>query len=133
MEKGIFANSVKVATTAVKQVAGGDIKTNNINTKKMKKLTFKILFRAVITLLVKCIAHSKTPLTGADLIAKGFYSEGGFTFTETHVKGRDRITVMLDSTGYRVYHSDNMIFVAAESSKEWFDAYFMLIHQDNRI
>ena len=100
----------------------------------MKKLILKIAFHIAASLLRVSIGRSTSGLTPSHLIKRGFVAsdEGGRAFYEPNVKGRDRVTVVFEREYYRVYHSDAMIFVALESSREWFDAYYMLIHPDNR-
>jgi hypothetical protein len=98
----------------------------------MKKLILKIIFHIALAIVRGCINNNTTRLTPDHLLEKGFVCTHGSTFIEPDVKARDLVTVVFEKNYYRVYHSDNMIFIAVETSKEWFDTYYMILHPDNR-
>jgi hypothetical protein len=103
----------------------------------MKKLFIKWMsnkkwaYQLSIKLIALRIVNSKTPLTKEYLILKGWILEDGIFWVEKEVKERDKIRIQFESHYYRVWHGENKTFIALESSLEWFENYYLLIHSDN--
>lgn len=95
---------------------------------KLKTMLFNIAKRIII----KRISNSKTKLTPQYLIDRGWVQYCDY-FIEPNIKDRDRISIQFECYGYRVWHSEKMIFIASERSVEWFELYYLLAHPDNRI
>lgn len=87
--------------------------------------------------LVKQLINSKTKLTKEYLESLNYVphyiKELDKTFwCDPDVKDRDLIWVEFENNYYRVYHSKDKTFIALEKSKEWFDLYTALVHNETR-
>lgn len=65
------------------------------------------------------------------LTSLGFIYTDGYYF-QPNMKDRDIIYVQFEGSSYRVFHSINKTFIAAENTLEWFELYYLLAHPDNR-
>lgn len=99
--------------------------------KVMKYLSQKNwLLRLYSVLFANRLVHYPTPLTPEYLEQRGWKGFNGDWY-EPYVKDRDRITISFENHYYRVWHSEKRTFIALESSVEWFEMYFLLLHGDN--
>ena len=102
----------------------------------MKNKFYNWIFKLVMTFIAKRLVHSSNKLTPEYLLSKGWIisfdevRKKSF-YIEDDVKDRDLISVEFDGNGYRVWHSEKRTFIAAETSLEWFELYYLLIHPDN--
>jgi hypothetical protein len=83
-------------------------------------------------LIANRIIRGDSYLTPQYLIDRGWIEENGF-YIEPNMKDRDRIYISFEPNIFRVWHSDKKTFIAAESSIEWFEIYYLIIHPDNGI
>lgn len=101
----------------------------------MKTKIYNWIFKMVMIFIAKRLVHSNNKLTPKYLLFKGWVMQEGdgdrVIYVEPNIKDRDRITIAFDGNGYRIWHSDKMTFIAAETSLEWFELYYLMIHPDN--
>lgn len=102
----------------------------------MKNKINNWLFRLAKKFIAKRLVNCRENMTYDYLLNRGFVQEYDrlmekMFYFEPNVKGRDRVYIDFHSNGYSVWHSDKKTFIANESSIEWFELYFMLIHPDN--
>lgn len=102
----------------------------------MKNKINKWIFKLAMTFIAKRLVHSSNKLTISYLISNGWVTEYDevrkkIFFTEPNIKDRDRVSIEFDGNGYRVWHSEKITFIASETSLEWFEMYYLLIHPDN--
>ena len=97
----------------------------------MRKIIRYILWNIVIKYIAKRIVYSEDLLTPAYLSSRGWIEEDG-CWIEPNIKDRDRIYIEFEHHYFRVYHSANKTFIGLESKVEWFEVYYMLLHDRNR-
>ena len=101
----------------------------------MKTEIYNWIFKLVMTFIAKRLVHSSNKLTPQYLLSKGWIMQEGnddrVLYVEENMKDRDRVTISFSGNGYVVRHSDKRLFIAAETSLEWFEMYYLLIHPDN--
>ena len=102
----------------------------------MKKVILNILVRKNFvkriakTILFNSICESNTRLTGTHLTDKGFIKRDG-SFFEENVKERDRLYITFYERWYSVRYGLDRTFITNESSLEWFELFYSIIHPDN--
>ena len=101
----------------------------------MKTKIYNWLFKAVMVFIAKRLVHSDNRLTPEYLLSKGWVMQEGIAdkviYVEPNMKDRDRIIITFESHYYRVWHSKKETFIALESTVEWFEIYYLIIHPDN--
>lgn len=88
------------------------------------------IYKLAVKLISNRIAHSLNSLTPEYLQNKGWIQEGEY-WVEPNIKDRDKIWVQFEYHYYRVRHGRDKTFIALESSLEWFQNYYLLVHVDN--
>lgn len=88
------------------------------------------LYRLAVKHIIKNIVYSKTRLTPEYLLAHGWIEEDGY-YTESNIKDRYRIYIKFEDYYYRIFYSANKTFITLESSLEWFEMYYLLLHPYN--
>ena len=83
-----------------------------------------------LIVIARGIVNSTNRLTPDYLKEKGWELVNGY-WIEPNVKDRDRVSIVFENHYYRVWHSEKMTFIALESTIEWFEIYFLIIHPDN--
>ena len=96
----------------------------------MKNKINEWLFKMAIKITAIRLVRSFKRLTPEYLLQKGFVENNG-EYSEPNIKDRDKITVTFENHYYRVWHSEKKTFIALESSIEWFEMYYLIIHPDN--
>lgn len=97
----------------------------------MRKLFKKNwIFKLALKAIANKIVRYPTQLTPEYLKAKGWVQDE-WGWVEPNIKDRDRITITFQDHYYRVWHSEKRTFIALESSVEWFEAYYLIIHGNN--
>ncbi len=86
------------------------------------QLALKIIFRKII--------RSGNTLTAEYLLGKGWVKDGDY-YVESNIKDRDKVWIKIDHYYYRVFHGRTKTFIALESTIEWFELYYLIIHGDN--
>lgn len=102
----------------------------------MKKKFFNWLYKKAITVIAINIVNYGNKLTPDYLIKKGWVSEYDEIrcktyYCEPNMKDRDVVYIEFESHYYRVWHSSAKTFIALESTIEWFENYYLIIHGDN--
>ena len=101
----------------------------------MKNKFYNRIFKLVMIFIAKRLVHSNNRLTPEYLLSKGWVMQEGVgdrvIYTELGIKDRDRITIAFSGNGFIVWHSDKLTFIAAETTLEWFEIYWLIIHPDN--
>jgi hypothetical protein len=96
----------------------------------MKTKIYNFIFMRAMVFIAKRLVYSDRRLTPEYLIKRGWVkTEAGYI--EPNIKNRDRITITFEGHYYYVRHSDKMTFIALESTIEWFEMYYLIIHPDN--
>jgi|TARA_Y100000310_G_scaffold169451_2_gene169511 hypothetical protein len=98
----------------------------------MKRKIRNWIYRLARKVIAKHIIKHGRTLHPNDLIKLGWVEKDGY-YTEPNIKDRDRITIQFENHYYRVWHSADKTFIALESTYEWFEMYYLLIHSDNGI
>ena len=100
-------------------------------TKKIIKFlsSFDWIYRLSISILANRIVHGDQ-LTKDYLLSKGWVQEGNF-FVEPNVKLRDKIWIQFEHHYFRIYHGPDRVFIGLESTKGWFEIYWLILHGDN--
>ena len=101
----------------------------------MKTKIYNWIFKLAMTFIAKRFVHSNNKLTPEYLLSKGWVMQEGIRdtvmYVEPNMKDRDRILISFENHYYRVWHSKSETFIALESSVEWFEMYYLIIHPDN--
>ncbi len=97
----------------------------------MKDKLFNWLYKIAISVIIHNIVNDKERLTPEYLESKGWTFDNGFWY-ETGMKDRDMIWVSFENHYYRVWHGKNKTFIALETSKKWFELYWLMSHPHNR-
>ena len=90
------------------------------------------IYRLSMKLIANRIVWGNNILTPKYLLDRGFIEQDGFYF-EPEIKDRDLITIQFEHHHYRVWHSKNKTFIALKSSIEWFETYYLLVHDSDKI
>jgi len=64
------------------------------------------------------------------LLKKGWIEQDGY-YIEPNMKDRDLVSISFEAHYYHVWHSSKRTFIALESTIEWFESYYLIIHGDN--
>ncbi|GAC1661340.1 MAG: hypothetical protein NVS9B7_29330 [Flavisolibacter sp.] len=100
----------------------------------MKTIISKYLFNLSVKFIKNRIADSFNLLTPDYLQSIGWIKEyveskDSYMWVEQNIKDRDKIWIEFESHYYRVWYGADRIFIACESSKEWFEIYYnLMIH-----
>jgi len=97
----------------------------------MKKKLYKWLLGIAKKIIAINLVEYGTPLTPEYLSNKGWIEYEQGHWIEQNIRERDRISIQFNRHYYRVWHGYSKTFVAAESTVEWFEIYYLLIHRDN--
>jgi hypothetical protein len=102
----------------------------------MKTKIKNFIYNAVIKVIAKRLVYNQNSLTPDYLIKRGWITEFDEVrqktyYVESGIKSRDMISVEFEAHYYRIWHGKERVFVALESSKEWFDIYYLMMHGDN--
>ena len=101
----------------------------------MKTKFYNWILKLATIFIAKRLIHSNNRLTPRYLLSKGWVMSEGINdrimYVEPNIKDRDRVSISFENHYYRVWHSDKEIFIALESTVEWFEMYYLLIHPDN--
>lgn len=97
----------------------------------MKKVK-KYIYELAVKIVNKYIEDGVTKLTKEYLLNKGWVTEFDevrqkIYYVESNIKDRDKISIEFGSNYYRVCHGKDRVFIALESSQEWFDMYYSLL------
>jgi hypothetical protein len=98
----------------------------------MKKKVFNWLYNIAIKIIAKNIVKYGNQLTPEYLLKRGWIEKDGY-YVEKSMKDRDLISISFEANYYRVWHSSRRTFIALESTIEWFENYYLIIHGDNGI
>ncbi len=96
----------------------------------MKKKLFNWLYKLALKTIAINIVNYGNRLTPEYLLAKGWIFIDGY-YIEPDIKDRDLVSISFESHFYRVWHSEKRTFIACESTIEWFENYYLIIHGDN--
>ena len=99
----------------------------------MKKKFYNWVYRLALRIIAKNIVIYGNKLTPEYLINKGWILKDGY-FIEPNVKDRDLISICWDFDGaeyYSVCHTSKRIYITTETTIEWFENYYLIIHSDN--
>jgi hypothetical protein len=96
----------------------------------MKKKIFNYLYKLAIKVIAINIVKHGNQLTPEYLLNKGWIKQDGY-YIEPNMKDRDLVSIGFESHYYRVWHSSKRTFIALESTIEWFENYYLIIHGDN--
>ena len=96
----------------------------------MKKKIFNWLYKFAIKVIAINIVKYGNQLTPEYLIKKGWIEQDGY-YIESNMKDRDLVSISFEAHYYRVWHSSKRTFIALESTIEWFENYYLIIHGDN--
>jgi hypothetical protein len=88
------------------------------------------IYNLAIKIMATRVVRSGELLTPEYLLSKGWVQDGDF-FIETNIKLRDKIWIRFEGHWFTIYHGPERTFVALESSREWFDVYYLIINGDN--
>ncbi len=88
------------------------------------------IYKLSVKLIANRIVYSKTILTPKYLADMGWIEECGFFF-EPNIKSRDKIWIQFENHYFRIWHGHEKTFIGLESSVEWFENYYLIIHPDN--
>lgn len=96
----------------------------------------QFIYNQAIKVIARKLVYSENRLTPKHLEDMGwmpyFDDVRQKTFyCESDIKSRDRILVDFENHYYRVWHGKDVTFIALETTKEWFDLYYMMAHPDN--
>jgi len=101
----------------------------------MKNKIYNLIFKLAMIFIAKRLVHSDNRLTPDYLLSRGWVMQEGIKesvmYAEPNMKDRDRISISFESHYYRVWHSKAETFIALESTIEWFEMYYLIIHPDN--
>ncbi len=93
------------------------------------------LFNLCLKTVIKFVNNGDRKLTGTILKERGWEAvnaHGSFYWVEPNIKDRDKIWISFENHYYKVWHGKDRTFIALESSLEWFEVYYKMIHPDNR-
>jgi hypothetical protein len=96
----------------------------------MEKKIFNWLYRLAIKVIAINIVRYGNRLTPDYLLKRGWIKKNGY-YIEPNIKDKDLVLIRFENGYYRVWHSDKLTFIALESSIEWFEAYYLIIHPGN--
>ena len=96
----------------------------------MKKKFFNWLYKFAIKVIAINFVKHGNQLTPEYLLNKGWIEQDGY-YIEPNMKDRDLVSISFESHYYRVWHSSKRTFIALESTIEWFENYYLIIHGDN--
>ena len=96
----------------------------------MKKKIFNWLYKFAIKVIAINIVKHGNQLTPDYLLKRGWVEKDGY-YVEPNMKDRDLILIQFESHYYRVWNSEHHTFIALESTIEWFEAYYLIIHPHN--
>jgi hypothetical protein len=104
----------------------------------MKKILLKWTLSITLWVIDKLLDKSE-PLTPEILAKEGWTKklssskEGNFWYwCKPNVRIRDRIAVVFDTLGYRVYHGGEFCFIAHRDSKAWLDIYVYIMSKSDK-
>jgi hypothetical protein len=75
------------------------------------------------------IIHHSCKLTPEYLINNGWVEDDDGYYSEPNIKDRDKVWVIFYGSFYKVWYGSGKTFIAKESSKEWFEQYYLLINK----
>jgi hypothetical protein len=96
----------------------------------MKRKIKKWLYNFSKKIIFRRIVLDDNLLTPNYLENKGWVKDGN-TWTEPNVKQRDKIWIEFENHYFRCFIGKDKTFVGLESSEEWFDMFYLLLHGDN--
>ncbi len=99
---------------------------------KMKEDVSNDEYKESIEKIARRIIIGNNPLTEDFLKEKGFFHIGDSLWTQKNLKERDLIWVQLCGNYYRIFHGPQKTFISLESSKEWFELYYMMIIDEHK-
>jgi len=88
------------------------------------------IYKLSLSVVANRIVHGEHRLTPQYLTDRGWIYKDGY-FIESQIKNRDKIWIQFEHHYYRVWHGPNRTFIGLESTVEWFENYYLLIHGDN--
>jgi hypothetical protein len=97
----------------------------------MKNKVYNWIFKLAVIFIVNKLKRRDSVLTPEYLKRKHWVYDEGY-YIEPYVKDRDRVSISFENGYYRVWHSNNRTFIALETTIEWFEIYYLIIHPDNR-
>lgn len=90
----------------------------------------KWIYKFAVKLIANRIENSKVRLSRSYLVTHGWQVEDEKYWVQDGIKYRDKIWIEFEYDYYRVFHGEDRTFIALESSFEWFENYYILVHGD---